>query len=247
MKQEKLDFSLVIPCYNEMQVLRQSLRELTKVLDTSTLKYEIIFIDDGSTDGTRKLGPQLAERYPNVKWYNNEKNLGRGGAVTRGINLSNAEVVGFIDIDLETPAHHILPLVMKVKEGYDIVTGWRIYKLDKTPFHRWVLSKGYNFLIRNFLGVKLKDTETGCKFFNRERIIPMLALTQDKHWFWDTEIMVIPYLNNYKIYEMPTLFLRKPDINSTVKIANDTKKYFLNLIKFKKRIDNEFPKSNRKH
>lgn len=78
----------------------------------------------------------------------------------------------------------------------------------------------------------LKDTETGCKFFNRERILPILNEIKNEHWFWDTEVMIRPLLKGYKIVEIPTVYIRKPEHGTTVKAFKDTLSYLINFEKF---------------
>jgi len=103
---EKLDLSLIIPCYFEEEVLEKSVEELLLILDNTRFSYEVIFVDDGSKDETKKIIERiLAEDRGKhrLKKIFHEKNVGRGGAVNTGIRNAKGEVVGFIDIDLEVP------------------------------------------------------------------------------------------------------------------------------------------------
>jgi len=238
-KIKRIELSVIVPCYNEMQIINESIAELIDFLDNTKLKYELIMIDDFSTDGTRQEIPKLARRYPNIRWFFHEKNIGRGGTVTEGIKLAKGNVVGFIDIDLETPPWYILPAYIKVKKGYDIVTAHRIYKLNIKRLFRWITSRGYNFLLRILLKAPFLDTEAGFKFFNRKKILPILEEIEDKKWFWDTELIMRSYYRGYKIKEIPTLFIRKDNKTSTVKLVSDSLDYFRKLLKFRKDIKNK--------
>ena len=82
------------------------------------------------------------------------------------------------------------------------------------------------------LKIPVKDTETGYKFFNRERILPILTKATDPGWFWDTEVMALSYHANLKIVELPCLFIRRSDKKSSVKIFRDSFEYFSKLVKF---------------
>lgn len=233
-----VELSLIIPCYNEMQVIENSLKEIKEVLDKSRYSYEVILIDDGSKDGTREIGYKLTSIY-GFKWYENDKNIGRGGTVTRGIKLAKGKFAGFIDMDLEVAAYHILPLINELEKGYDVVTGRRIYNIKLKVIVRWFLSKCYFFLVRLLLNTKLKDTETGCKFFNREKILPILDETKNTRWFWDTEIMIRSYLKKMKIKEFPVLYIHKPHVSSTVNVFKDSVDYIKNLIEFRRVLKKE--------
>ncbi len=230
------DLSLVIPCYNEQEILEDSLIEVENVLKNSIFSYEIILIDDKSRDKTVKILKKF-EKKKNYHVYYHVENEGRGKTVSDGILVSEGKVVGFIDVDLEVSPLYIPYFVDKIlKREADIVTGYRIYRDSIISLHRMILSKGYSFLVRKLLSINLKDTETGYKFFYRKKIIPILKQTRSSHWFWDTEIISLAYKNKLKIIEIPVLFLRRLDKKSTVNVFKDTYDYLLHLYNFKKRL-----------
>ena len=231
-----MDLTIIVPCLNEIKILEDSIKRIREVLDISKYKYEIIIIDDGSADGTKDLAKNLANKYDNIKFINHEKNKGRGITVDEGIRNAKGKVVGYIDVDLETPASYILSLVLEIEKGADIATAHRHYKFNLPYTHRWVLSKGYNFLVRLLLNVKLKDTETGCKFFNKKKILPVLDQIKKTGWFWDTEIMIRSLYAGLKIKEVPTVFLRKGETGTTVSVIKDSIDYFFNLLRFRKEM-----------
>lgn len=233
---KQIDLSVVIACYNAKKFLEQNVQEIRKILNSTRYNWEIIFVDDSSTDGTVKLVKKLMKKNENMTLFCHEKNMGRGRTVADGIRRAKGKIVGFIDIDLSTSARYIPALALEIEEGADIATAWRIYKVElgylPKIFHRLILHKGYQFLVKILLRTDLKDTETGCKFFNRERILPILNEVRDKHWFWDTEIMVRPFFKEYKIIEIPTLYIRRPEYGTTVRVFKDTLCYLVNLWKF---------------
>lgn len=230
-----LDLSLVIPCYNEELILGNSIREVIGILDNTRFNYEIIFVDDCSHDNTRKIINDIIAGYPdkNISKIFHEKNTGRGGAVMDGIRAARGEVVGFIDIDLEVHARYIPSCVLAVKGGVDIAIAYRIYKFYLKSFVRYFMSKGYITMVRNLLKVNLKDTETGFKFFKREKILPVIGEIQECGWFWDTEVMVRSYMKGYKIVEIPCLYIRSFKKQSSVRKIADSIYYFLKLFKFR--------------
>jgi hypothetical protein len=234
-KEKKIDLSLIVACYNEGEHLHKSLPILIDFLNEIKITYELIIIDDCSKDNTREIINQIAKGYSSKKMrivFHN-LNVGRGGTVTEGMMIANGKYTGFLDIDLETPPWYILPALYSLKNGYDLVCAHRIYKSNIKTFIREFLSRSYNKLMKFMLGVSFEDSEAGFKFFNTEEIKPVLRQVKNKHWFFDTEIMVRSYYAGLKIKEIPTLFLRKEDKTSTVKIFRDSIDYFKNLKSFK--------------
>jgi len=232
--QKKIDLSVVVACYNEIEHIHESIPKLIEFLEEMKINYEIIMIDDCSNDGTRDYLPELSKKFPKIKLLMHEKNVGRGGTVTEGMKLSKGKFTGFLDIDLETPPWYILPAYHYLNKGYDVVNAHRIHKLDLRIIMRTILSRGYVFLVKSILGIPFEDTEAGFKFFNTKKIIPVLEEIRDKKWFFDTEVIVRSYYKNYKIKILPTLFLRRIDKTSTVKVFSDSLDYFKKILKFRK-------------
>lgn len=232
---KNIDLSIIIPCYNSAKLLKPNVQAIQRVLNNTKYDYEIIFIDDYSADGSVNVVKKLIRKKENMTLFCHEKNMGRGRTVTDGIKMAKGKIVGFTDIDLSTPARYIPVLASEIEEGADIATAQRIYQIElrylPMIFHRLVLHTGYRFLVRILLGTSLKDTETGCKFFNRKRILPILDQVKDERWFWDTEIMVRPFLKKYKIVEIPTVYIRRPEYGTTVKVFKDTLSYLVNISK----------------
>ncbi|HUS71392.1 MAG TPA: glycosyltransferase [Anaerolineae bacterium] len=241
MSASPVDLSLVLACYNEELVIEGSVADILQVLDDTRYSYEFIFVDDCSKDRTRDLIDRLIERYPDKRMSRifHRENKGRGGTVSDGIRAAHGDVAGFIDIDLEVHARYIPSCVTAVEHGADIAVGRRVYKLNLRSLDRYLMSAGYIWLVRRFLGVDLNDTETGYKFFKRERILPLLDEIEDQHWFWDTEVMVRSYYRDYQIVEIPCLFLRRFDRTSTVDPLSDTVDYFRKLWRFRKVVKDE--------
>ena len=229
----QIDLSLIIACYNEAQILEENVKKIKKILDNTKFNYEIIFVDDKSTDGTVELINRLLVGNKNMTLIYHKINMGRGRTVTDGIRTSKGRIVGFIDIDLDTHCRYIPSLALAIDGGADIAIAWRFYNINLSVLLRWLLSKGYNLLVRALLKVKLNDTETGCKFFNRKRILPILDEVENPRWFWDTEIIARSYYKGLKIVEIPTLFIKDPQKKSTVKILEDTFNYLKNLLRFR--------------
>ena len=233
-----IDLSLVLACYNEQAVFDANVKQSIQILESTRWDYEIIFVDDGSRDRTRELIDQVIRENPerNLSRIFHAQNQGRGGTVSDGVRAARGDIVGYIDIDLEVHARYIPTCVLAIQNGADIATAHRIYKFYWRGLVRWIASHGYIALQRWLLNIPLKDSETGFKFFRREKILPILAEIDDERWFWDTEVMVRSYLRGYRIEEIPCLFQRRFDKQSTVNVVGDSLDYFFKLWRFRKTV-----------
>ena len=237
MQKDNPDLSVIIPCYNEELILEDNFNNIKDILDRAAFEYEIIFVDDGSKDKTVEIAKKIAQKDKKTKLICHDKNIGRGKAVEDGIWASRGKIVGFLDIDLQVPARYIIPLVIEIEKGTDVATAFRVYDIRLHMIHRFILSKGYNRLLRFMLNTSIKDSETGFKFFSREKALPLLQEIKEKHWFWDTEVMVRAELRGYKIKEIPCLCIREEAQKSTVRIFKDVRYYLINLFRFKKEME----------
>ncbi len=231
-----VDLSLVLPCYNSAHFLAESVASVDRALRRSGLRYELVFVDDGSRDGTADLIERLVQGRDDCLFLRHGCNTGRGRAVMDGMRLARGRAIGFTDVDLATPAHYVPLLAQEIFDGADVATALRVYMLTLPIVHRWLLSRGYNRLVRGCLGQTFLDSETGCKFFSREALQPLLSETENSGWFWDTEIMVRAACRGYRIVELPTAFVRRPELGSTVHLLRDTFDYFVRLLRFRSTV-----------
>ena len=234
---KRIDLSLVIACYNEEALLRESIARITSVLNDSVFSYELIFVDDKSSDGTREIIEALVKKNKNFCAIYHGVNQGRGKTVRDGIAIARGKVVGFIDIDLEVSPVYIPSFVRRIVGGKaDVVTGLRGYREGITSLHRSILSRGDSWLVRSILGIPFQDTETGYKFFDRKKILPILKKTKNNGWFWDTEVMTYAHYLGLSVREVPVLFVRRFDKTSSVRLVHDTVEYLKNLIAFRRSL-----------
>lgn len=197
--------------------------------------YEIVFVDDVSRDRTRDIIRGLAEAHPaTVRALFHETNTGRGQTVTDGFRVARGAIAGFLDVDLEVHARYIPSLVKAIERGADVATVRRIYAFQVRSFDRYVMSRGYSFLVRRMLGVHLLDTETGYKFFRSTRVRPILDEIRDPGWFWDTEFMVRAVRRGLRVEEVPGAYIRRFDKTSTVSGLRDSARYFWKLVAFRR-------------
>jgi glycosyltransferase AglD len=235
----KPDVSIIIPCYNEAGLLERSVAEVREVMEGTRYQYELIFVDDASRDGTPDLIRKICDRWAGCHHILHEENQGRGGAVTAGIKAAKGSIAGFLDIDLEVHARYIPSLVQAIQKGpWGAAIVSRVYRTEFNPncVLRTILSIGYRRIVRSVFELPFSDTETGFKFFDRAKILPVLDQTEEKGWFWDTEIMTLAHRHGLSVLEIPGLFQRRTDKQSSVKVVGDTLAYVRALRRFRRRL-----------
>lgn len=229
--------SLVLPCYNEEEIFTESVTKISETLDASGLSYEVIFVEDKSRDATAKLLQDVLKKNKRFRAIFHDANKGRGSSVSDGIRAAKGRVVGFIDIDCEVSPVYIPEMAaMIISNKADMVLGSRIYRTGITRIHREILSAGYRWLADTMIGTGGIDTESGYKFFNRMKILPVLDTCKHTGWFWDTEIVIRAKRAGLRVEAHPVLFLRRTDKTSTVRIFQDTMDYLVALWNFRKEI-----------
>jgi glycosyltransferase involved in cell wall biosynthesis len=232
-KRQSLDVSVVLPCYNERLVIEESAAEVVRVLESTRLDWEIIFVDDVSRDDTVARAERLCAADARLRLLRHERNTGRGRTATDGLRAARGAIAGFLDIDLEVPARYIPPAIEEIRRGADVVSAWRVYLPNLALLHRQILSKGYSGLVRSQLALPFRDTEAGFKFFDRERILPILDQTRNPGWFWDTEVMARAHYAGLRIVELPTVFIKRNEVPTTVRLVPDTIEYWRQLRRFR--------------
>jgi glycosyltransferase involved in cell wall biosynthesis len=236
MSVRKCDLSLILACYNEAGHLEESVRQITRVLDSTRWSYEIIFVDDCSADETCSIIDKIMKEYRSADMTKvvHARNTGRGKTVCDGFRRAKGDIVGYIDVDLEVHARYIPSCVRAIHEGADAAYAQRTYKLQPSLFHRHILSRGYSELVQSALDIQLSDTESGFKFFRRDKLLPLLEQATDPGWFWDTQIMAYWVLAGHSVAEIPALFIRREDKRSSVRVWRDSADYFVKLWEFGK-------------
>jgi len=229
--------SVILTVCNEGEIIENSVSIISSILNQITSNYEIIIVNDGSTDNSKKICENITINYKNTKYIHREKNMGRGFSVKQGILKSKGKFVGFIDTDLELNPKYIPLFITELNKGNDLVTYKRIYKIKNVrDYIRYLAGKGYSTLVKIILWTKVTDSETGFKFFKKEKILPILKLTKDNRWFFDTEIMVLSDRKKLKIKEIPLPYSQNKKHGSAVNVIRDSLRYLIRLIQFRFRI-----------
>jgi glycosyltransferase involved in cell wall biosynthesis len=230
--------SLVIACYNEEPVLLASFAEIRDTLRELKRTFEIIFVDDKSKDRTRELLERIVaeNRDLDLKVILHDVNRGRGATVTDGFRAARGEIAGYLDVDIEVHPRYIPSLMREIEKGADVATLRRIYALQVRHLDRYFMSRGYSWLVRVLLETPLRDTETGYKFFRREKLMPVLDAISDPGWFWDTEFMLRAERRGLVIREVPGAYVRRDDKQSSVSGIKDSFDYFARLWRFRSEL-----------
>lgn len=163
---KRSDLSVVIPLYNEAVTIDRLHNRLSSTLESLGRSYEIIYVDDGSTDGTPELLRRLQLRDPSVRVIVFNRNYGQHAAVVAGFERATGEVIVTLDGDLQNPPEEIPKLLAKIKEGYDVVGGWREGRRDSLI--RRGLSYMVNQLTSMIVGVKMRDYGCMLRAYRRE-------------------------------------------------------------------------------
>jgi len=223
----KFDISIVIPIYNEEENLPILYEKLKAVLDRLGKSYEIIFVNDGSTDRSWEIIKELAEKDPHVVGVNFRKNFGQTAAMSAGFEVAQGEVIITMDGDLQNDPEDIPKLLQELNKGYDIVSGWRKDRKDAF-ISRTLPSKIANWLISRVTGVHLHDYGCSLKAY-RSDVAKRLDYYGEMHRFLPAlaksvgaKITEIPVKHHPRIYGKS-----KYGISRTFKVILD-----LFLVKF---------------
>ncbi len=192
----KMNVSVVIPVLNEKESLPELVRELEHSLSTYSA-WEVLFIDDGSSDGSTEWMSDLCTKNSNFKLLQFYRNYGKAAALSEGFKVATGEYIITMDADLQDDPAEIPNLISKLSDGWDLVSGWK--KMRHDPLNKTLPSKVFNFVTRLMTGVKIHDFNCGLKGYKqavvksievyggRHRYIPALAGQQK---FKITEIVV---------------------------------------------------------
>ncbi|MCK4553668.1 glycosyltransferase family 2 protein [Candidatus Parcubacteria bacterium] len=196
-----MKISLIIPIYNEDRNLNELFSKINSVLRDLNLDYEIIAIDDGSTDNSFNVLRELAGHDYKIKIINFRRNFGQTAAIFAGINYSKGDIIIPIDSDLENDPEDIPKLINKIKEGYDVVSGWRKDRWQGKFLTRKMPSAIANWLISKVTKIKLHDYGCTLKAYKREAV-DNIHLYGEMHRF----IPVYAALNGAKVSEIPVSY-----------------------------------------
>lgn len=190
--------SIVVPVFNEEESLPFFHKELISFLKSNNSEYEIIFIDDGSTDKSLEFLKEISSKNKKMRLFSFRKNQGKAEALTLGFQKAKGEHVVTLDADLQDKPWEIEKLLKKTKEGWEVVCGWRKNRKDSLP--KILASKIFNISGAFFWGLHLHDYNCGLKVYTNEAA-KSLKLYGGMHRF----IPLLTYQNGFKIIEVPII------------------------------------------
>ena len=181
-----MDISIVISLYNEEESLRELVRWIEAVMKREGYSYEVIMVDDGSTDKSWKIVKELAVKNPAIRGISFRRNYGKSAALYNGFEAAEGDVIITMDADLQDSPEEIPELYrMVTEEGWDIVSGWKKQRFDN-KFTKNLPSKLYNWTARKVTGIKLHDMNCGLKAY-RSEVVKHIEVYGEMHRY-------IPYL-----------------------------------------------------
>jgi len=199
MNEEHPYLSIVIPLFNEEASLQPLFEELEMVLEALQRPYEVVFVDDGSTDGSFATLQRLHDLDPtHIRVIRFRRNFGKTAALAVGFKRARGEVIVTMDADLQDDPRELPKLLLKLDEGYDLVAGWRERRQD--PPSKTLPSRVFNSVVALLTGIKLHDFNCGFKAYHVQ-VVRELKLYGDLHRF----IPVLAYWQGFSVAEVPVV------------------------------------------
>lgn len=189
------DLSVVVPLYNEEESLEELHAALTLTLDALDCSSEIIYVDDGSDDGSFRVLSHLHQLDPRVEAISLRRNFGKTAALVAGFQQARGDVIVTMDADLQDDPKEIPRLLHEIGSGCDLVSGWKRHRHD--PIGKTLPSRVFNLVVRRFTGIPLHDFNCGYKAYRRE-VLDELKLYGELHRF----IPVMAYWKGYRVGEL---------------------------------------------
>ncbi|MFJ8781966.1 glycosyltransferase [Streptomyces sp. NPDC102476] len=218
---DKATVDIVVPVYNEARALPGCLRTLHSRLSRDfPFPWRITVADNASTDATLTVARQLADELPGVAVVHLDRK-GRGLALRTVWGASDADIVAYMDVDLSTGLDGLLPLVAPLASGHsDVAIGSRLAPGARTVRgpRREFISRCYNGIIGLTHGVRFTDAQCGFKAARTEVLRPLLQVTRDNAWFFDTELLLLAEHNGLRIHEVPVDWVE--DVDTRVDVVS---------------------------
>ncbi|MDX2129411.1 MAG: glycosyltransferase family 2 protein [Chloroherpetonaceae bacterium] len=197
------DISYVIPLYNESESLPELIDQIKDALTKSNLatlfgrkpQIEILLINDGSSDGSDKVAKQLIQKNPEIKLISFRRNYGKSAALDAGFKEAKGRYVITMDADLQDSPYETEPLIRKVEEGFDLVSGWKQKRFD--PLSKTIPSKLFNFVTSRLAGIPIHDFNCGLKIY-RNDVVKSVHVYGEMHRY----IPVLAKWNGFTVSEL---------------------------------------------
>lgn len=230
-----MDLSIIVPAYNEQWRILPTLLEIIDYLDSRSITYEIIVVNDGSKDTTKNILERLKKIKPEILINNFPKNRGKGAAVRAGMLSAKGVLHLFVDADGATPIRELERLMHPLNEGFDLAIGSRAIPSNDTKvstiIHRKLLGRIFNRFVSFFLLPKISDSQCGFKLFTAEASKSLFSLQKLDGFSFDVEILYIARKLGLKTAEVAVNWTNIP--GSKVNVIIDGIRMLRDLIKIR--------------
>jgi dolichyl-phosphate beta-glucosyltransferase len=226
--------SVVIPCYNEEQRLPRTVELIERYLDGKETPYELILVDDGSVDGTRRVMDAAARQHAGVRIEILPRNRGKGRALAAGVGVASGDEILITDADLSTPIEELDKLQAALRNGAGIAIGSRALRASRVevsqPLYRVVMGKGFNLIVQAVLLPGIWDTQCGFKLFRADVAHQVFANLITDGFGYDPEVLYRARKRGVKIAEVPVVWRNSaPTKVSAVRSSLDMLKHVVRL------------------
>ena len=217
------ELSLVIPAYNEERRLGPTLQRVLPYLASRNQSFEVLVVDDGSSDGTVALAASFAPRWP-VRVLKNGRNRGKGYAVKRGMLEARGRYAVFADADLSTPVEELERFLPHLAAGCDVVIGSRKMQgariHHRQPLHRELMGRVFTFLVRLLVVGGISDITCGFKAFRQAAARGIFCRLRLEDWSFDAELLFLTRRLGLRLQEVPVSWSDAPA--TKVRLLRDT-------------------------
>lgn len=229
------ELSVFFPAYNEEKNIEDTVLKAAKILPNVASKWEILIINDGSSDKTKKISEKLAQNDKRIKLINHKKNRGYGAAFKTGLYSSKYKWITFTDADGQFDFSEITNFIKTQQEtSADLVIGY--YKNRQVPFYRKVNTKLWEFVVFAFFGLKVKDIDCGFKFISKNVVDTVPKLESERGAFISSEFLIKTKKADFKIVEIGATHFPRTEGEGTGSNLNVIIKSFLDLAKLWKNL-----------
>ena len=227
--------SIVIPAFNEERRLPPTLIDIIDFLDARGDSYEVIVVNDGSSDTTSAVVGKIQKLSHHIKLLEQPKNMGKGAAVKRGVLAATGAHILMADADGATPIPELMRLERALSQGADLAVGSRALHSKetkiKTSLHRKLMGRVFNGIVNLLLVPDIADTQCGFKLFTNRAGKFLFNRLRSERFSFDVELLFIAERSGMKIAEVPINWHNIPE--SKISLFKDSAMMFLDLLKFK--------------
>jgi dolichyl-phosphate beta-glucosyltransferase len=226
--QARIPFSLIVPAYNEEHRLKAPMPHVFEYLRNRFPDFEVLYVDDGSTDSTFAALEKASDDYPEIRLLRHERNYGKGRAVRTGIEAARGELILFSDADFSTPIEETEEFARILESGFDIVIGSRAVSGANVEIHqpllREVTGRIGNAIVQTLLLLPFHDTQCGFKMFRANSAKAILPFLTIDGFGFDMEILAVATAHRMRICEAPVTW--RNVLESRVKMTDTLRVLF---------------------